>query len=192
MLGRFLESLGPGPYTLAFPCVTAYPALWLAARRPALVERLVLMQAPAWAEALRWKGRRDPRGLLGTPYLGQIALKMLKRRRVEAWYRTALGHDELLAPFTAATRRAFDHGACFCLATAFQQLLAGAEPAFGTIAQPALVFWGGADRSHAGTDRASIRRHLPRARLVEWPDVGHFPELEAPQRFAAELRRAGF
>ncbi|MGH8446763.1 MAG: alpha/beta fold hydrolase, partial [Solimonas sp.] len=181
------------PYTLAFPCVTAYPALWLATRRPALVERLVLMQAPDWPRELAWKQRRDPKNILGTPGLGQLALKLLKRRRVDAWYRAALGRRELLQPFTAATQQAFDHGACFCLASAFQRLLAGDEPDFGSIAQPALVFWGTADRSHAGTDRASILRYLPQAQLIEWQDgIGHFPELEAPQRFAAALRQAGW
>ncbi len=147
------------------------------------------MQAPDWQQELHWKARRDPKGLLGTPWLGQLALKLLKQQRIEAWYATALGRRELLAPYTAQTRESFAHGACFSLASAFQQLLNGPEPALGTIRQPVLLFWGGADRSHRHSDPESIRRYLPQARMVSLDDAGHFPELEASGRFSAEVRR---
>lgn len=185
---EFLLHLGESSCVLAFPCVPAYSALWLAAHEPQLVKALVLMQAPDWHEELRWKNRRDPKNILGRPYLGQLMMRLLGRKRARDWYRFVLGRRELLEPFTAETQRAFDHGGCFSLASAFQKFLSGAEPAFGLIRQPALVIWGGMDRSHAGTDRESIRRYLPQARIVHFAESGHFPELEAPQRFAAELR----
>lgn len=185
---EFLQRLDFGPYVLAFPCVPAYCALWLAARHPQLASGLVLMQAPDWSEELRWKRRRDPKNILGRPWIGQIALRLLRRKRAGDWYRLALGRKDLLQPFTEQTRHAFDHGACFSLASAFQKFLVDAEPDFSGIYQPALVLWGHADRSHAETDRESIRRHLPHARIVHLPEAGHFPELEAPQRFAQELR----
>ncbi|MFP5304789.1 MAG: alpha/beta fold hydrolase, partial [Gammaproteobacteria bacterium] len=188
VIGAFLDALGTAPYVLAFPCVPAYCALWLAAQRPQLVEALVLMQAPSWHEELKWKRGRDPKNVLGRPWLGQILLRLLRRKRASAWYRLALGRRELLPTFAAETERAFEHGACFSLASAFQRFLTATEPGFAAVHQPALVIWGGADRSHAQTDRESIRRHLPQARIVHIDDAGHFPELEAPQRFAAELR----
>lgn len=185
----FLERLALGPYVLAFPCVPAYAALAIAGTAPALVDALVLMQAPDWHEELRWKDRRDPKGILARPVLGQLALRALRRKRAGDWYRLALARGSpLLAPFTRATQHAFDCGACFSLASAYQRFLVGPEPDFGRIAQPALVVWGEADRSHEGTDRESIRRYLPQARIVPMAGVGHFPELEAPQAFAAELR----
>lgn len=185
----FFKRLGHGPYLLAFPCVTAYIALWLAGHHPEWVAGLVLMQAPDWQQELHWKSRRDPKGVLGTPWLGQLALKLVKRKRVDSWYATALGRRELLAPYTEQTRQSFDHGACFSLASAFQQMLSGPEPAFGAIRQPALLFWGNADRSHKHSDPESIRRYLPQARLVALDDAGHFPELESSARFSAELRQ---
>jgi pimeloyl-ACP methyl ester carboxylesterase len=185
---EFLERLGGGPCVLAFPCVTAYPALWLAARHPELVSGLVIAQAPDWHEQLRWKRRRDPRNLLGRPWIGQLILRLLRRKRAGVWYRLALGNRRLVEPFVDATLQSFDHGACFSLASAFQRCLAGDEPAFGAIAQPALVVWGDADPSHHDTDKATILRYLPQARMVRRSDIGHFPELEAPQWFAAELR----
>ncbi len=187
VIGDFLKALNAGPYVLAFPCVPAYTALVLAAEQPQLVEAVVLMQAPSWHEELRWKQRRDPQNILGRPWLGQLLLRLLRRRRASAWYRLALGRRELLPRFAAETDLAFAHGACFSLASAFQQFLTDRDPGIGTITQPALVIWGTADRSHAGTDRESIRRHLPQAQILEWPEAGHFPELEAPERFAEAL-----
>ena len=188
LVREFLQQLALGPYVLAFPCVPAYSALWLAGHHPELVSGLVLMQAPDWQQELAWKHGRDPKNILGRPYIGQILLRLLRRRRAELWYRLALGRQELLEHFSHTTQCAFDHGAGFSLASAFQRHLAGPEPVFGDIRQPALVVWGEADRSHRQTDRESIRRYLPQARLLRFPEVGHFPELEAPQRFAAEVR----
>jgi len=185
---EFLQRLGFGPYILAFPCVPAYSALWLAGHRPELVKALVLMQAPDWQQELRWKQKRDPKGILMRPYIGQLLLRLLRRRRAGDWYRLALGNQELLPRFTAETQQAFDQGACFCLASGYQHYLVAAEPAFAPIPQPALVVWGEIDRSHQGSDRESIRRYLPQARIVRIAEAGHFPELETPQRFATELR----
>ena len=188
VIREFLQQLALGPYVLAFPCVPAYSALWLAGHHPELVSGLVLMQAPDWQGELDWKHGRDPKNILGRPYLGQIMLRLLRRQRAGLWYRLALGRRELLPHFTDTTQCAFDHGAGFSLASAFQGHLNGPEPAFGNITQPALVVWGQADRSHQHTDQASIRRYLPQARILSFTEAGHFPELEAPQRFAAEVR----
>lgn len=181
---RFLRQLARGPYLLAFSCVPAYVALWIAARAPELVAGLVVIQAPHWDEELHWKARRDPRQMLARPWLGQVLLKLLKRRRAGAWYQFAIGQRQFVAPFTAATEHALAHGACFPLASAFQQFLVAGAPEIEPPRQPALVVWGGADRSHAQTDKDSIRRHLPQARIEHFDSAGHFPELEAPQRFA--------
>jgi pimeloyl-ACP methyl ester carboxylesterase len=181
--GRFLQHVGASPAILAFPCVTAYAALWLARHEPLRVDGLILMQAPDWHEELRWKQQRDPKNLLGRPWLGQLLMKALKRRRIRAWYASALGRRELLAPYIDLTQRAFDDGAGFSLASAFQRLLSGAEPAFGHLDHPALVFVGTRDPSHRHTDFGTIRRYLPQARIVELAQAGHFPELEAPDAF---------
>jgi len=188
VIAEFLRRLALGPALLAFPCVPAYSALWIARHHPELVSGLVLMQAPDWEQELRWKDGRDPKKILARPYVGQLLLRLLRRSRAGLWYRLALGRRELLEPFTEVTQSSFDHGGGFALASAYQKHLAGPEPDFGRITHPALVVWGEADRSHAHTDRASILRYVPAARIVSLPEAGHFPELEAPQRFAAAVR----
>ena len=187
-----LNHLKLGPAILAFPCVPAYLGLLIAARRPDLVSALVLLQAPCWREEVAWKRRRDPKGILARPWIGQLLLRLLRRKRAGAWYALALENRRLLAPLTEEAQRGFDHGACFSLASAFQKFLTEESPRFGKVAQPALVIWGDADKTHAPTDKDSILELLPQAQVLHWPDCGHFPELEFPQRFAQALRSLSF
>ena len=49
------------------------------------------------------------------------------------------------------------------------------------------ILAGGADPSHRDTDFGATRTLVPQARLVSLDHVGHFPELEDPARFVAEL-----
>ncbi|RCS22203.1 alpha/beta hydrolase [Phyllobacterium salinisoli] len=77
--------------------------------------------------------------------------------------------------------------------------------AFGRIAAPTVLFIGGLDRTAPGANRApgDIAKRLgnypelgrkaaaaiPNARLVEFPDLGHSPQVEAPDRFHEALLR---
>jgi pimeloyl-ACP methyl ester carboxylesterase len=75
------------------------------------------------------------------------------------------------------------------MASAFQQFLVdGGAPA--PVRQPVLALWGTRDGSHATTDRSTSRALGRDVRLEEWHDVGHFPDLEAPERFAETVLRA--
>ena len=183
-----LEALGWAPYTLAFPCVSAYAALLLASDHPALVRRVVLMQAPAWDEELRWARRVDRHRLISTPVLGQLVTALLPRRVARAWYRAALPREapaETVRNFLDPALDALGHGGSFCLASAFQATFGADRPALGRVTQPTTVVWGTADRSHRRTAKESIREYAPHAEYHEWPACGHFPELEEPDRFAA-------
>lgn len=53
---------------------------------------------------------------------------------------------------------------------------------------PVLILWGRKDFliPYAGLKRTASQ--LPRAQLVTWPDVGHVPQLEEPERFVRLLR----
>ena len=77
---------------------------------------------------------------------------------------------------------------------------------FGRIRVPTVLMIGGADRTAPGANRAppELARTLgqyaelgrrsaaaiPGARLVEFPDLGHSPQVESPGRFHAELVKA--
>jgi len=184
---RVLSTLEHGPYLLAFPCLSAYLALSIAHQRPDLVSGLVLAQAPSWADALRWKERMDPSGVLSTPVLGQVALRLARRRTAQNWYGLATGSVARRQELIATANAGFRNGAAFSLASAFQQFLRS-----GYTLQPveheALFVWGMRDRSHKGTDHQASLTLAPRGRVLESDTVGHFPELEDPAWFAGLLR----
>lgn len=188
MIYEFLEKLGSGPYVLAFPCITAFSAIWLANRHPELVSALVLMQAPTWQGAMAWKHGRDPRHILSTPVLGQVMLHLLKYKRVPAWLQIAVGNPQKLKPFIDTSVYALRGGACFSLASAFQDYLDG-EPGFITpVRQKTLIFWGEKDGSHENTLKSDSRSLAVAPECCHLAQAGHFPELEYPQLFVEKLR----
>ncbi len=188
-LTEFIATLSDTHTTLVAPCATAYCALDIATRQPALLHRLVLTQAPDWPTALFWRDRLDraSKGILRTPLLGQLLLRAVRTNLGGQWLRRACATPDtrarLLADFAAADRT----GAAFSLATAFQHYLAGPAPRIDT-ATDILALWGDADPSHRHSDPETITRIAPAARLVRLPDTGHFPELERPDILAALLR----
>jgi pimeloyl-ACP methyl ester carboxylesterase len=191
LVAEFLHRLALGPYLLAFPCVSAYGAIDIAARFPSLVSGVVLVQAPSWGEEVKWKHGRDRQEILSKPVIGQLALQALKRKRAPQWLDAAVGNREKLSEFVETTDVAFAHGACFCLASAFQRYLTDTEQPLAVINQPSLVIWGEADRTHRNTDKSSTRLYCPHAKEVRFACAGHFPELEEPERFAQEIREWG-
>jgi pimeloyl-ACP methyl ester carboxylesterase len=188
LVAKFLRHLDMGPYLLAFPCVSAYGAVEIARHFPELVDGVVLIQAPSWSEQLKWKHARDTRGLLSTPIIGQIGLQWLKRKHAPQWLRTAIARRDRLASFVETTDTAFSQGACFCLASAFQNYLTDTAPSLVPITQPSLIIWGDADKSHRHTDKLSSKLYCPQARDVHFHQAGHFPELEEPALFADALK----
>ena len=187
-MAALLARLALGPYLLAFPCFAGLVAAKLASDRPELVRGLCFVQTAAWSEELGWVRRIDRRGLMQTPWLGQLATSLGKRRVARAWYRAALPPGADPAPFLAPALAAFERGGAYCLASAFQAACRTPAPRLGPVRQPALVVWGGADRTHRRTDKRSILEYVPRADWVDFAAAGHFPDLEQPERFRDELR----
>jgi pimeloyl-ACP methyl ester carboxylesterase len=139
LVAEFLRRLALGPYLLAFPCVSAYGAIDIAARFPSLVSGVVLVQAPSWSEEVKWKHGRDRQGILSKPVIGQLALQALKRKQAPQWFDAAVGNREKLSEFVETTDVAFSHGACFCLASAFQRYLTDTEQPLSIVNQPSLA-----------------------------------------------------
>jgi len=59
----------------------------------------------------------------------------------------------------------------------------------GEVNVPALVLVGALDLDAILDTAARVTAGLPRARLVEWPDVAHLPSLERPDDFLTLLRQ---
>ncbi len=186
-VARFLRSATHGPAILAFSCGGTYAAIDVASRYPELCSHLVAIQVPSWSEEMLWKKRRDPRGIISTPFLGQILFPRIMKPRAPAWYEHSMADTPLVAHFCTCTAKAFDHGATFALPTMFQNYLAASETPFEVPLQPTLAIWGEQDLSHAETDKSSSLSLAKNCELIRLDHVGHFPELEDPVGFSKLL-----
>ncbi len=179
------DALALRQVTLSIGCVGAFVGLRLARLRPDLVARLVLVQMPAPDGMLAWM-RAGYWWLFGTPFLGQLATTVLARRVAQAWYGTCLGPGTSVDALRAPASTLLERGGLFPLASAFQMFrpdgLAGGEAL-----PPTTVVWGAADSTHAALDRAALRAFLPRARALELPRAGHYPDIEDPEHHGALL-----
>lgn len=185
VVARFLRSVAGERAVLAFSCGGAYAAVDIAARYPELVGHLVIIQAPSWTEEMSWKRRRDPRGIVSTPFLGQILFPRMMKSRAPAWYELSMSDTPLVEHFCTCTAAAFADGATFALPTLFQNYLVGEEAPFDAPDAPTLAIWGEQDGSHAETDKESSRSLARSVELVRIGHLGHFPELEDPKGFKA-------
>ena len=71
---------------------------------------------------------------------------------------------------------------------AFEGLLAADPPLdSGRISAPTLIVWGERDSLLPRSGQEAMAAEIPGARLVIYPDVGHLPVVEAPERVAADL-----
>ncbi len=184
-----LEKLDVDNAILGFTCVAALPALLAAKKRPDLIKGLVLGQAPSIDESKRWARRVDFKGLMRTPFVGQLALKLLKSKVTSIWYTTAFPAHFDTSAMTQDTQKSFKRGARFSLASALQALFREAVTADDlTVLQPTILLWGELDKSHKKTNPEKTLEMLPNGSLTRIPQCGHFPDIEAPEEFAAALR----
>lgn len=191
VIEQVLRALGVQACTLAFPCVNGYLALVLAQNAPELVQRVVVLQTPAWDEAKRWARRIDFRGKgwVATPVMGQLIVALGQRRIARRWFAKALSEHSSSAEFSACAGAAFDAGCGWALASLTQAYFSAPAPIFAPISQPALVIWGNGDRTHRTTDKQSVLQYFRDAESIQLENAGHSPELEQPALFVDHLLR---
>ncbi len=183
-VARFLQVVAGEGAILAFSCGGVYAAVDIAARYPHLCRKLIAIQAPSWDQEMVWKKRRDPKGIVSMPIIGQLMFPRMMKPRAPLWYSMSMADTPLVEHFCNCTQEAFDHGANFALPTLFQKYLTGEEVPFDQPEQPTLAIWGEQDESHAATDKSSSGTLTKNVKLVLLKHVGHFPELEDTKGFA--------
>ncbi len=188
LLIELLERLALPPYALALPCAAGHIAFEVAAQRPDLVTHLVAIQTAAPLDQIAWARRIDRRGLVATPFLGQLLVRLRRERIARSWYRSVASDGVLADALAAQAVAALDAGAAYALASALQGLRS-LNTAPRTLSQPTVVIWGEADRSHRLTDRHAIASMFAQARWASLAHGGHFPDLQEPDWFAAEVAR---
>ena len=71
---------------------------------------------------------------------------------------------------------------------AFDGLLAADPPLdTGRISAPTVIIWGARDSLLPRGDQEAMATEIPGARFVVYPDIGHLPVVEAPERVAADI-----
>jgi pimeloyl-ACP methyl ester carboxylesterase len=122
--------------------------LELAQRRPAAVERLVLIDAVPFLPGYRW---HQTARIWRTPLVGELFMGTSTRWASKRWLRLqrALRPDDV-GPFVDATWKHFDHGTQRAILKLYRSapppVLERAGERLGDIGAPALVLWGEEDR----------------------------------------------
>lgn len=178
---------------LDMSCLGAYVGIMYAKAHPERVRHLMLQQVPAFHEAQAWARRADLRGIIRTPWLGQLFMRGMSRTVANHWYHSALPESHSAhqhASYVEPAFQALARGGCFCLGDAYQSLLAEPQLPAGPLGQGITVVWGSADRTHANTSHASLLQDQPDADYIEFSQCGHFPSLEMPERYYPLLQSA--
>ncbi|HXZ02454.1 MAG TPA: alpha/beta hydrolase [Stellaceae bacterium] len=186
-----MDALAIERATLAFTCVNASVAMAFARLYPGRVERLMLAQVAGVEEmrafALRIDGRLGPIPLLHTPVLGQLFMMARRDFAARTWFRRALPKGFDVDSIWDVTRRVYERGGQFCMASIVQcHARVEAEQVTAPDCE-AHVFWGDADRTHRETRKESVLAQLPRGRLHFLDERGHCPDIEAPDAYARLL-----
>lgn len=185
-LAAFLRQVAGEASIFAFSCAASLAALDIAARMPELASHLTLMQAGGTEAFAIWKGGRDPKGILAKPILGQLAMARMAPKRMPQWYALSVGREEQIPHFCTCAERSFTHGAMWSLASAYQ-IYMDQRDELPRPSQPILSIWGAADRSHPACNEHSLARLYDGVRTVTFDELGHTPELEAPELVLAAV-----
>lgn len=177
-IAAFLKGVAGERAVLAFSCAAGMAAVDVAARYPSLVSALALIQTTDWQGFQNWKAARDPKKILGRPFLGQIAMRKMGVKRAPDWFKLATGNRAMVEPFCACAAETLARGAGWPLASAYQRYLKKGPSPLGRPKQPILVIWGKADRSHGPDAPARATSLGEDVQVVEVDHVGHFGDLE--------------
>lgn len=185
-----LARLGAKRVTLVGVSSGGTLGVFLAAKRPDLVERLVITNAPS--------DPVDTSHLVPTP-----AWAAAQARAKATGFQDAGFWSEFLSYFAGDGRRIDTatraHFYDFNRRTPHKNFIAmiarvgdapKARAAMAAVKVPTLLIWGGSDALLPPSAGRTLFGYLGNAEpaLVYMPDVGHFPPIESPQRFAAILR----
>jgi pimeloyl-ACP methyl ester carboxylesterase len=180
---RFLARMAVDEYSLVVHDWGAV-ALIGAQEDPERLTRLAIVNAVPLLPGYRW--HRTAR-IWRTRGLGELSRALATRRLVDLGLRESQAdwsrHDPALVDEVLAQLR--DRRGSEAILRLYRsgdpQELAAAGEHLGAITAPALVAWGMRDRYLPASFGAGYATRLPNGLLVELPEAGHWPWLEAPE-----------
>jgi pimeloyl-ACP methyl ester carboxylesterase len=184
ILSAALASLDLPRIILVGPCVQGLFAARMAEIMGGSLAGLIIAQTGSFAEEEKWINEVLGGAVLAKPFEGQIGFRLSREKSsIDYWIPFAAGPDAPVAMLQEEARKVQHAGCCYALASQVQKLGDGSvRPP--SVRIPTAILWGLADKSHAATDRRSVLQYAPDASYAEWEGVGHFLDIEAPERLA--------
>ncbi len=179
-----LTSLNLPRVILVGPCAQGLYAARMSEIMGDTLAGLIIAQTGDFAAEGKWVNAVLGGAVLAKPFEGQIGFRLGREKTsIDYWIPFAAGPDAPVAMLQEEARKVQHAGCCYALASQIQKLADGSvrEP---NVTIPCAIIWGLADKSHAQTDRRSVQRYAPDALYVEWDGIGHFTDIEAPEKLA--------
>lgn len=168
-------------------------ALIGAQEAPERIRSLVIINAVVLLPGYRW--HRTAR-IWRTRGLGELSTRIRSRRLLDYGLRESRGDWSRHDP--AFIDMIFDHldkGTFEAILRLYRSAppdrLAAAGERLGAITAPALVVWGGRDRYLPARFGPAYAARLPNSELIELPEAGHWPWIDAPEVVARVIRFLG-
>lgn len=188
ILAQALVSLDLPRVVLVGPCIQGLFAARISEILGDELAGIIIAQTGDFAVESKWVYEALGGAALAVPFEGQIGFRLARQKvSIDYWIPFAAGPNAPVAKLQDEARKVQACGCAYALASQVQKLRVVPETL--SVSIPAAILWGLADRSHANTDRQSVRRYAPAARYEEWEGIGHFIDIEAPEKIAEVAAR---
>ncbi|NJS13401.1 MAG: alpha/beta hydrolase [Sphingopyxis sp.] len=183
ILAELLSSLDLGRVVLVGPCIQGLFAARISELLGEQLAGVIIAQTGDFEAERKWIYEGMGGALLAVPFEGQIGFRLQREKiSVDYWIPYSAGPHAPVETLQKEARAIQQCGCAYALASQVQKL--AVFPQVIDVRIPAAILWGLADKSHAKTDRQSVRRYAPQAQYEEYDEVGHFIDIEAPEKIA--------
>jgi pimeloyl-ACP methyl ester carboxylesterase len=190
LVDAFAEKLALPKFAVAGNSMGGGVAWQLAVRHPDRIDALILVDAAGFANdkppsevPLAFKILQYP---LGRAFLAHIDNRPL----IEQGLKTDVYDKSLITPFIvdrwAEFQRAPGHRAIL-MAVDFGARTTSTAELLSAVKVPTLILWGENDPLIEPAAARRFAAAIPGAQLIMYPKVGHLPQIEIPQRSAADV-----
>lgn len=181
--------LGLARFVLAGNSLGGGIAARYAMLHPERLSGLVLIDA-AGAPIKREGGGNLGFAIARIPVINRLAFQIMPRSVIEKSLRQSVSNQAVATPqaidrYFELARYPGNRGATLARFATPQTPFTASQ--VSAIRIPTLVMWGREDRLIPYAAAGWFERHLPNARLVAYPRIGHLPMEETPDRSAADL-----
>jgi pimeloyl-ACP methyl ester carboxylesterase len=184
ILADALRALDLPRVVLVGPCIQGLFAARIAEIMGNELAGVIIAQTGDFQEEGKWVFAVLGGASLAQPFTGQIGFRLNRQKTtIDYWIPFCAGPNAPVAMLQDEARKIQHAGCCYALASQVQKLGVAGSPALN-VTIPAAILWGTADKSHAQTDRHSVQKYAPSASYDEWEGIGHFIDIEAPEKLA--------